>query len=97
MRCSEKRFAGEEVDALGSVGGWDNKATVAQVALAWRLGLPWVIAPIVGANSVAQLGELMMGACQVKLSTQEAECSPAPSCLAHSDVNPAFGSAQRPS
>jgi aryl-alcohol dehydrogenase-like predicted oxidoreductase len=50
----------------------EHGATVTQVALARQVALPWVTAPIVGANTVAQLGELV-GACAVKLSAQQIE------------------------
>ena len=44
--------------------------TVLQVALAWQLNLPFVTAPIIGANSVTQLEE-SLAACGVKLSVRE--------------------------
>jgi aryl-alcohol dehydrogenase-like predicted oxidoreductase len=44
--------------------------TVLQVALAWQLNLTYVTAPIIGANSVAQLQE-SMGACGVVLAAEE--------------------------
>jgi aryl-alcohol dehydrogenase-like predicted oxidoreductase len=66
---NDKGFAVlDELDKIAAEHG----ATVAQVALAWQMTLPWVTAPIVGANTVAQLGELV-GACAVKLSAQEME------------------------
>jgi aryl-alcohol dehydrogenase-like predicted oxidoreductase len=66
---NEKGFAVlDELDKTAAGHG----ATVAQVALAWQMALPWVAAPIVGANSVAQLTELV-GACEVKLSAEEME------------------------
>lgn len=46
--------------------------TVAQVALAWLLNQPVVTAPIVGANTVAQLEE-SLGACGLRLSSEEME------------------------
>ncbi|MER3444634.1 MAG: aldo/keto reductase, partial [Meiothermus sp.] len=42
----------------------------AQVALAWLLAKPYVTAPIVGANSVAQLRDLMPAA-SLQLSREE--------------------------
>lgn len=39
-----------------------NTATIAQVALAWLLANPTVTAPIIGANTVAQLTELLPAA-----------------------------------
>ena len=46
--------------------------TVLQVALAWQLNLPFVTAPIIGANSVGQLAE-SLGACGVGLTAEEME------------------------
>jgi aryl-alcohol dehydrogenase-like predicted oxidoreductase len=43
---------------------------VLQVALAWQLHLDYVTAPIIGANTVAQLEE-SLGACAVELSAAE--------------------------
>jgi len=47
-----------------------RRLTVLQVALAWQLNLPYVTAPIVGANSPAQLQE-SLGACGVALDAEE--------------------------
>jgi aryl-alcohol dehydrogenase-like predicted oxidoreductase len=55
-RMSEQNW--ELVDTLVSVAD-AHAATPAQVALAWLLTRPFVTAPIVGANSVAQLRELL--------------------------------------
>lgn len=44
----------------------------AKVALAWLLAQPWVTAPIVGANSVAQLNDLL-GTVELKLTPEEVE------------------------
>lgn len=49
------------IDALDTVAA-EQEASVAQVALAWLLARPAVTAPIVGANSVEQLGELLPAA-----------------------------------
>ena len=46
--------------------------TVAQVALAWHLNLPYVTAPIIGANSVDQLDD-SLGAAGVALDAAEME------------------------
>lgn len=57
---NEKGFAVlEEGDKIAAEHG-------AIVALAWQLGLPKVNAPMIGANGVSQLAELL-GACEVKL------------------------------
>lgn len=45
-------------------------ATTAQVALAWLLAKPGITAPIIGANSVAQLVELLPAA-ELSLSSEE--------------------------
>jgi aryl-alcohol dehydrogenase-like predicted oxidoreductase len=45
-------------------------ATAAQVALAWLLAKPTVTAPIIGANSVAQLAELL-GSVELDLTAEE--------------------------
>jgi aryl-alcohol dehydrogenase-like predicted oxidoreductase len=50
----------------------ERGCTVAQVALAWLLGRPAVTAPIVGANSVAQLRE-SLGASGLRLTREEME------------------------
>ena len=64
---NEKGFA--VLDALDQMAA-RRGVTVLQVALAWQLNLPYVTAPIVGANSPTQLQE-SLGACAVKLSAEE--------------------------
>ena len=49
-----------------------HNATVAQVAIAWMLTNPVVTAPIIGANTVAQLTDTM-GALSVKLTPEDIE------------------------
>ncbi|WP_161882027.1 aldo/keto reductase [Deinococcus alpinitundrae] len=55
-RFSDQNF--DVVDTLKAVAGRTN-AVPAQVALAWMLAQPAMTAPIIGANSVAQLQELL--------------------------------------
>ena len=58
---AERRFSDQNfdvVDALKAVAE-RNDARPAQVALAWLLAQPAMTAPIIGANSVAQLQELL--------------------------------------
>ena len=50
--------------------GETHSATVAQVAIAWLLANPVITAPIIGANTVAQLTDTM-GALSVKLTDEE--------------------------
>ena len=57
------------VDALHEMGE-QRGATVAQMALAWLLTQPFVTAPIVGANTVAQLEE-SLGAVDLRLTEDE--------------------------
>jgi aryl-alcohol dehydrogenase-like predicted oxidoreductase len=59
------------IDALDEIGQAHDK-TVAQVALAWLIDAPAVTAPIVGANTVAQLHDTL-GAVGFTLSTEERE------------------------
>ena len=61
----------DTVDALHAIAE-NRSATPAKVALAWLLAQPWVTAPIVGANSVAQLRDLL-GAVDLKLTPEEVE------------------------
>jgi len=49
-----------------------RRATMAQVALAWLMGQPGIVAPIASATSVAQLEELM-GAARLKLAAEDLE------------------------
>jgi aryl-alcohol dehydrogenase-like predicted oxidoreductase len=64
---NDKGFA--VLDALDAIAA-PRGATVLQVALAWQLHLDYVTAPIIGANTVAQLEE-SLGACAVELSAAE--------------------------
>lgn len=64
---NEKGFAVlEKLDAIATARG----LSVTQTSLAWQLNLPYVTAPIIGANSVAQLSE-SLGAGGVKLTADE--------------------------
>ncbi len=71
-RFSDRNFdvveALEEVAGRHTVGG--QPAKPAQVALAWMLEQPAMTAPIIGANSVAQLQELL-GTVELKLSESD--------------------------
>ena len=64
---NEKGYA--VIDALDRMGRQRGK-TVTQVALAWLLSHDWMTAPIVGANSVAQMRE-NLGASGLKLGADE--------------------------
>ena len=62
----EQRYLGEEkhmdlIDALDAIASSQN-ATIAQVSLAWLLHRPVMTAPIIGANTVEQLAELLPAA-----------------------------------
>ena len=59
QRFSDKNW--QILDALRNVAA-QHGASVAQVALAWQLHQPFMTAPIIGANSVAQLAELLPAA-----------------------------------
>jgi aryl-alcohol dehydrogenase-like predicted oxidoreductase len=56
----------EQLEAMAAARG----ATIAQVAIAWLLADPIVVAPILGANSVDQLQELLP-AVDIVLSPEE--------------------------
>jgi aryl-alcohol dehydrogenase-like predicted oxidoreductase len=56
----------DQVDVVAKARG----LTPAQVSLAWLLSQPIITAPIVGANSVAQLSE-SLAACEVRLTAEE--------------------------
>lgn len=56
----------ELLDQIGKRHG----ATVTQVALAWMLQRPVITSPIIGANSVAQLKDIL-GSLEVKLSEED--------------------------
>jgi aryl-alcohol dehydrogenase-like predicted oxidoreductase len=57
------------VDRLAAIAA-NRDLVIAQVALAWLLAQPVITAPIVGANSVAQLNE-SLGATAVRLAPEE--------------------------
>ena len=57
------------LDALQEMGA-ARGATIAQMAVAWQLSLPFVTAPIIGANTVAQLDE-SLGAADMRLTEDE--------------------------
>ncbi|MBI4786805.1 MAG: aldo/keto reductase [Chloroflexi bacterium] len=68
------RFLGDErnmtlVDTLGAIGRERGK-TIPQVAIAWLLSRPSITSPIIGANTVAQLTDLL-GAVGLRLSAEE--------------------------
>jgi aryl-alcohol dehydrogenase-like predicted oxidoreductase len=56
----------EALEALGKA----RQKTIAQMALGWMLTLPYITAPIVGANTVAQLDELL-GSVGLRLKESE--------------------------
>jgi aryl-alcohol dehydrogenase-like predicted oxidoreductase len=56
----------EKLDELAKA----RNLSVLQVALAWQLNLPYITAPIIGANNPAQLQD-SLGAVDVKLSSEE--------------------------
>jgi aryl-alcohol dehydrogenase-like predicted oxidoreductase len=56
----------DQIQAIGR----EHTRTISQVALAWLLANPLVTAPIIGANTVAQLQE-SLGAVGFRLSTEE--------------------------
>ena len=56
----------DQVDVVAKARG----LTPAQVSLAWLLSQPVITAPIVGANSVAQLAE-SLAACEARLTAEE--------------------------
>ena len=75
-RAIERNFAVvDEAEAIAAERG----ATVSQVALAWLLGEPGVVAPIVGPRTFEQLEDLL-GAADLRLSDEERErlAAPAP-------------------
>lgn len=65
--CNDRGFA--VIDALESLAGAHGK-TVTQTALAWMLSNPVITAPIIGANTVAQLKD-SMGAAGFRLPDAE--------------------------
>ena len=68
-RAIERNFA--VVDAAEAIAA-ERGATVSQVALAWLLGEPGVVAPIVGPRTFEQLEDLL-GAAELKLTEEERE------------------------
>jgi aryl-alcohol dehydrogenase-like predicted oxidoreductase len=69
QRYAESERGQRAIDVLDGIGKAHGK-TVAQTALAWLLSNPVVTAPIVGANTVAQLEE-GLGAAGYRLSPDE--------------------------
>jgi aryl-alcohol dehydrogenase-like predicted oxidoreductase len=65
--CNDRGYA--IIDKLAEIGQ-ARSLTVAQTALAWLLTQPVITAPIIGANSVAQLGE-SLAAASARLNAQE--------------------------
>ncbi|WP_216326995.1 aldo/keto reductase [Deinococcus aestuarii] len=66
-RFSERNF--DIVETLEAVAG-RHGARPAQVALAWLLAQPMMTSPIIGANNVTQLGELL-GTLDLRLSDED--------------------------
>jgi aryl-alcohol dehydrogenase-like predicted oxidoreductase len=58
------------LDALKAMGQTRGDKTIAQMALAWLLTLPFVTSPIIGANTVEQLNE-SLGTAGQRLTAQE--------------------------
>ena len=75
-RAIERNFA--VVDEAEAIAG-ERGATVSEVAIAWLLGEPGVVAPIVGPRTFEQLEDLL-GAADLRLSEEERErlAAPAP-------------------
>ena len=73
-RAIERNFA--VVDAAEAIAA-ERGATVSQVALAWLLGEPGVVAPIMGPRTFEQLEDLL-GAADLRLSDEERERLSAP-------------------
>ena len=67
-RFSDKNF--DIVEKLDEIATRHEGAAPAQVALAWMLAQPGMTAPIIGANSVTQLQELL-GTLELTLSSDE--------------------------
>jgi aryl-alcohol dehydrogenase-like predicted oxidoreductase len=65
--CTERNFA--LIDLLENLGK-PHRATVAQMALAWMLQRPAITAPIIGANNVAQLKDIL-GCLEVRLTPED--------------------------
>ena len=68
-RAIERNF--RVVDEAEAIAG-EHGATIAQVALAWLLGVEGVVAPIVGPRTFEQL-EDVLGADDVQLGAEERE------------------------
>jgi aryl-alcohol dehydrogenase-like predicted oxidoreductase len=66
-----KRYSTDQgfavIDTLRALGEAQGGKTIAQMALAWLLTLPFVSAPIIGANTVEQLDE-SLGAAGLRLT-----------------------------
>ena len=68
-RAIERNFrVVDEAEAIAQERG----ATISQVALAWLLGVPGVVAPIVGPRTFEQMEDLL-GAADVTLTDDERE------------------------
>jgi aryl-alcohol dehydrogenase-like predicted oxidoreductase len=68
-RYFDDERAWQTLDTVSTIAS-SRGATPAQVALAWLLAQPSITAPIVGANSVAQLSELL-GSVEIELTRSE--------------------------
>src|ERR671927_245132 len=68
-RAVERNF--QVVDEAQAVAG-EKGATISQVAIAWLLGVPGVVAPIVGPRTFEQLEDLL-GAADLRLTDEEHE------------------------
>ncbi len=65
--CTERNF--KLLDLLEELGK-SHQATITQMALAWLLHRPSITAPIIGANSLAQLNDIL-GSVEVRLPAEE--------------------------
>jgi aryl-alcohol dehydrogenase-like predicted oxidoreductase len=65
--CTERNFA--LIDLLEKLGQ-SHQASVTQMALAWLLHRPAITAPIIGANSIAQLKDIL-GSVDIHLSPED--------------------------
>jgi aryl-alcohol dehydrogenase-like predicted oxidoreductase len=65
--CTERNF--KLIDLLEELGK-THRATVTQMALAWMLQRPSITSPIIGANSVEQLNDIL-GSLDVKLTLED--------------------------
>lgn len=69
MKAYKTKTGWAVLDALAAMGKAREK-TIAQMALGWMLTLPYVTSPIIGANTVQQLDELL-GAAGMRLKEAE--------------------------